>query len=100
MAPQIISITGSPAASDGSIAASPEFGGSQSVHVRGANFETGLFIIVWGPNGTQGARAPQIQNITATDFDALLSFPIRGAYVAAVFNPDNTPSAQFSFHVS
>jgi IPT/TIG domain len=78
--------------------ASPQ---TQTLLVNGNDFQTDLSVTVTFPGGGASTLSgTQIQNVTATSFDALITFADPGQYTLTVHNPDGTVSVPFEFNVA
>ncbi len=90
----------SPAIS-GILPPNPVAGGTQLITVTGANFQSGLTMAVGFPGGGGATLSgAQIQNLTASSFQAQIPLAQPGGYTLQVTNPGGLQSSLFNFTVT
>src|SRR5258705_3686438 len=75
-------------------------GSNQTVTVLGSNFQAGLTVSVTFPGGGGTTLSgSQIQNVTSTSFQMIITFGSSGLWGIRSNNPGGQSSSNFSFNV-
>ena len=74
---------------------------NQTITVYGSNFQSGLTVTAYFPGGgSTTLSGTQIQNVTSSSFQLIITFANSGSWGIRVTNPDTQQSGTFSFTVS
>jgi uncharacterized protein (DUF2147 family) len=75
---------------------------NQTVTVYGSQFQSGLTVTVYWPNGAGSSTlsGTQIQNVSAGSFQMIVTLNGAGTWGIQVNNPDGGKSNVFSFNVN
>ena len=76
-------------------------GSNQTVTVNGSGFQSGLTVTVFFPNnnGSTMLNGTQIQSVSATSFQMIVTLSGAGTWGIRVNNPDSQQSNTFNFSV-
>ncbi|MBV9759775.1 MAG: Ig-like domain-containing protein, partial [Acidobacteriaceae bacterium] len=66
--------------------------GNQTITVTGSNFQSGLTVPISYPGGSGVLSGSQIQSVTSTSFQVLITFNNPGTYTISAKNPDGSTS--------
>jgi uncharacterized protein (TIGR03437 family) len=77
-------------------------GSNQAVTVFGSQFQSGLTVTVFFPNGSGPTTlsGTQIQGVAATSFQMIITLSLPGTFAIRVNNPDGGQSSTFNFNVN
>ncbi|HEY3382541.1 MAG TPA: hypothetical protein VGK32_12275 [Vicinamibacterales bacterium] len=72
---------------------------SQKIYVGGSQFHPGLTVELTGPGGTSTVGGGNVQNVTATTFQVVVTLAEAGSWSLRVVNPGSQASEPFAFTV-